>query len=53
MKMLKRYVLGIILGLYAMAAWASCTTQTFIINGQVTVCMTCCYPNGSCTTTCN
>lgn len=33
-------------------AFAACTTQTFVINGRVVSCLTCCY-GGHCTTTCN
>ncbi len=44
--------------LFALTAWpsqalATCTTQTFIVNGRVTVCLVCCSPSsGMCTTSC-
>lgn len=32
-------------------AAANCVTNTYFINGRMTVCTTCCY-GGNCTTTC-
>jgi len=37
---------------YANVAYANCSTNTYIVNGKVMVCTTCCY-YGNCTTTCN
>ena len=34
-----------------MPAWAACTTTTYIINGKVMTCTTCCF-NGNCTVNC-
>ena len=39
------------LTIIATAAYANCTTQTFIGPNGMQVCNTCCY-NGTCTTTC-
>lgn len=33
-------------------ALASCRTHTYILNGKVVTCSTCCYGNGNCTTNC-
>ena len=35
----------------ASAAAASCSTHSYIVNGKLTMCTTCCN-SGSCTTTC-
>ena len=48
-----RKVILAILGMAMLpaVAYASCTTNTYIVNGRVTTCTTCC--TGSyCTTTC-
>jgi hypothetical protein len=37
--------------LFAGAAYASCTTHTYFINGKMVSCTTCCY-YGNCTTNC-
>lgn len=37
--------------LMAPAAYANCTTHTYIIDGKMVICTTCCY-SGNCTTTC-
>ncbi len=34
------------------AAHAACTTQTYVLNGRIVYCTTCCM-GGSCTTNCN
>lgn len=33
-------------------AYAQCVTNTYMVNGRVTICTTCCY-GANCTTTCN
>lgn len=50
---MKKALIAIGLTIAATAAWAACTTHTYIVNGKVVTCMTCCYGNGNCTTTCN
>jgi hypothetical protein len=37
--------------LFAGAAYASCTTHTYFVNGKYITCTTCCY-NGNCNTSC-
>ena len=46
-------VLGFTLGLlgWASAVQAACSTHTYIIDGRVIFCTTCCY-GGICNTTC-
>ena len=41
----------LMLSLDPVVAVANCTTQTFIVNGKVMICTTCCY-GVNCTTTC-
>jgi len=36
---------------FAGTVYAACTTHTYIINGKMVTCTTCCY-NGNCTTNC-
>ena len=36
---------------FAGAAYASCTTHSYFINGKTVMCTTCCF-NGNCTTSC-
>ena len=49
---MKRLILALaaLLGLSA-AAYAACTTHTYIVNGRMMTCTTCCT-GSSCTTTC-
>lgn len=48
---MKKALIAIALAVAATAAWAACTTHTYIINGKVVTCTTCCYGN-NCTTNC-
>ena len=49
---MKKIILTIaMLVLFASAAYAACTTTTYIIDGKITICTTCCYA-GNCTVTC-
>ena len=36
---------------FASAAYASCRTHTYMFDGQIVTCMTCCYGT-NCNTTC-
>jgi hypothetical protein len=36
---------------FAGAAYASCTTHTYFVNGKTVICTTCCYGN-NCNTNC-
>lgn len=49
--MIKKIVLAIALATAATAAYASCTTHTYMLNGKLVTCTTCCY-YGNCNTTC-
>ena len=48
---MKRFLIAASLALTATAAYAQCVTNTYIINGRMTVCTVCCT-GGPCTTTC-
>jgi hypothetical protein len=48
MKKLMAAVAGL---LFTGAAYAACTTHTYMVNGKMLTCTTCCY-NGNCTTSC-
>ncbi len=49
---MKRFLAALALATTATAAYAACTTHTFIQNGRTVICSTCCYVGGNCTTTC-
>ena len=47
-----KYVLAALVVLASVtAAYASCSTHTYFINGKTVICTVCCY-SGNCTTTC-
>lgn len=48
-----RIAITIIALLTATAAWASCRSHTYFVNGKVIVCTICCDRNGNCTETCS
>lgn len=48
---MKKVIIGLWLALSASIVYASCTTNTYIINGKMTTCTTCCY-GSNCTTSC-
>jgi hypothetical protein len=48
-------IIGILLllsAVYSPIAAANCVTHTYIINGRMITCTTCCIDGGQCTTTC-
>ena len=45
-------MLALVLGLTAVPAWASCATHTYVLQGRMTTCTTCCYFGNNCSTTC-
>lgn len=51
MKKFLATVLAVFAGAYANVAYASCSTHTYIVNGKMVTCTTCCY-YGNCTTNC-
>jgi hypothetical protein len=44
-------VLAVFAGAYANVAYAACSSHTYIVNGKMITCTTCCY-YGNCTTNC-
>jgi hypothetical protein len=48
---MKKAIIGVWLGLSVTMVWASCSTNTYIMNGRVVTCTTCCY-GANCTTNC-
>ena len=50
-KIIAGLILAFVLGWHGLAG-AACTTQTYTMNGRTIVCVTCCYLNGMCNTTC-
>jgi hypothetical protein len=51
MKHLAKFLLTCIFASYAVAAYASCSTNTTTYGGKIVTCTTCCY-YGNCNTTC-
>lgn len=50
--MAKKLLMALAIAGIPAIAWASCTFQTYYINGQYVTCTTCCYGN-TCNTVCN
>ena len=48
---MKKALIGIWLATVASLVWASCTTHTYMMNGKMVTCTTCCY-GSNCTTNC-
>jgi hypothetical protein len=48
---MKRFLVAAALALTATAAYATCTTHTFMQGGRMVICTTCCS-FGHCTTNC-
>jgi len=46
-----KLIAGIGALIFSGAVYAQCVTNTYNVNGKITVCTTCCY-SGNCTTTC-
>lgn len=49
---MKKLIVGIVLCLVATAVYAACTTHTYMYNGRLVTCTTCCDSLGNCTTNC-
>jgi hypothetical protein len=49
---MKKTLIAIGLAAFTSVVWASCVTNTYFVNGKMTICTTCCY-GSNCTTTCN
>lgn len=49
---MKKYIIAVVLALSASAAYAACTTHTYMASGRMVTCTTCCYSPGNCTTSC-
>lgn len=53
MKTLWTLLAALALALWPATAWARCTTQTLILpDNTVVTCTVCCFPGGSCRTSC-
>jgi len=50
--MFKKIVLAVLLAGATTVAYAACSTHTYMLNGKMVTCTTCCYGNGNCNTTC-
>jgi len=48
---MNKWVAGLGALMFSSVVYAQCVTNTYNINGRITVCTTCCY-GGSCSTTC-
>jgi hypothetical protein len=48
---MKKILIALALIAAPIAAYAACTTHTYIIDGRFVTCTTCCY-YGNCNTTC-
>lgn len=48
---MKKAIIGAYLVTLATMTWASCTTHTYMMNGRMITCTTCCY-GANCTTNC-
>lgn len=49
---MKKLLAVILLSGFATTAYAACTTNSYVHNGKLVICTTCCY-NGNCNTICN
>lgn len=48
-----KYLLGILMAMgLATAAYASCSSYTYVVNNKVVTCTSCCYGNGNCQVNC-
>ena len=48
---MKTILIAVALLTASVGAYAACTTNTFIYDGKITTCTSCCF-GGNCTTTC-
>lgn len=48
---MRKYLIGLVLALFAGVVYANCVTNTTFINGKMIMCTTCCYGT-NCQTTC-
>jgi hypothetical protein len=48
---MKKYLIAAVAILISTAAYATCTTHSYFVNGKVVLCTTCCN-GGHCTTNC-
>jgi hypothetical protein len=49
--MIKRILAGLGIALITTGAWAQCSTHTYVMNGRMVTCTTCCY-GSNCSTNC-
>jgi hypothetical protein len=48
---MKKVLAALGIALVTTGAWAQCSTHTYVINGRMVTCTTCCY-GPSCSTNC-
>lgn len=47
-----KYVIGILILLSGATVAYACNTYTYVVNGKVVTCTSCCYGNGNCQVNC-
>ena len=50
--MMNKILLGLVLLVISVTAYAACTTHTIMTNGTTMICTTCCDSLGNCSTNC-
>lgn len=50
-KSMKKLMIALALAVTSAAAYAACTTHTYVVNGRIVTCTTCCF-GSNCTTNC-
>lgn len=50
---MKKIIITMIALLTATAAYAACSTHTYVVNGKVIVCSVCCDRNNNCSEVCS
>jgi hypothetical protein len=48
---MKKIAVGVLFSLVAGVAYSACSTHTYMINGRMVTCTTCCF-GGNCNTNC-
>jgi hypothetical protein len=48
---MKKFIVATYLATVATMTWAACSTHTYMMNGRMVTCTTCCY-GANCTTNC-
>lgn len=48
---MKKVIASVLAAVFATSVYAACSTHTYVVNGKMVVCTTCCT-GSSCNTTC-